>query len=161
MPGKRRKRAALIPVLCILSLLAIDQSFKALVHIRLKVGESIPIITGILHITFVTNKGAAFGLFKEATSIFIAISIVAVIFIAILISRSIKRGEFSSNTVFNYGLVFIVSGALGNLVDRLRFGYVIDFIDVRIWPVFNIADSAITIGTLLLVLSIKTLRFSH
>jgi signal peptidase II len=58
-----------------------------------------------------------------------------------------------SKPFFNFGLILIVSGALGNLIDRLRFGYVIDFIDVRIWPVFNIADSAITIGTLLLFIS--------
>ena len=153
MPVKRRKRQALITLTSILALLAIDQYSKALVFRNLNVGESVPLIKNILHITFVANTGAAFGLFKDSTAVFIAISIVAIAFISMLILRSIKQGGLQSRPVFNYGLIMIFSGAVGNLIDRLHFSYVIDFIDIRIWPVFNIADSSITIGTLFLLFS--------
>ena len=134
-------------------ILFLDQFSKALVISNLKTGESIPLIKNILHVTFVKNTGAAFGLFKNGTIVFILISLAAVIFISTLIVKSIKKGNFFSRPLFNTGLIFIVSGAIGNLADRLRLGYVIDFIDVRIWPVFNIADTFITIGTLLIIIS--------
>ena len=153
MPVKRRKYQALISVVFILLILTLDQYLKKIVQLRLSVGETIPIIENILHITFVTNTGAAFGLFKNGTLLFIIISLAAILFTLILIVMSIRKREFLSKPIFNFGLILITSGALGNLIDRLKFGYVIDFIDVRIWPVFNIADSSITIGTFLLILS--------
>jgi len=134
-------------------ILFLDQYSKFLVSSKLATGESIPVIKSIFHITFVKNTGAAFGLFKNGTVIFILISVAAVVVIAGFILRSIRRGDFSLRPLFNSGLVLIVSGAMGNLIDRLRVGYVIDFIDVRIWPVFNIADTSITIGTIFLVIS--------
>lgn len=154
MPIKRRKKPALITLVSILVILAIDQFSKTLVFQSLKIGESIPLIKNILHITFVSNTGAAFGLFKNSSLIFIVISIVAIVIISTIILRSIKKDEFLSSSMFNYGLILIISGAMGNLIDRLRFGYVVDFIDIRVWPVFNIADASITIGTLLLILSL-------
>ncbi len=153
MPIKRRKNQALIAALSMLLILALDQYLKKLIQIKLSVGESIPVLKDILHITFVTNTGAAFGLFKDSAILFILISFAAILFTSTLILLSIKKAEFLSKPAFNFGLILITSGALGNLIDRLRFGYVIDFIDVRIWPVFNIADSSITIGAFLLVLS--------
>jgi len=152
MPVKRRKKQALISAVSILAILAIDQSSKFLIQLKLGIGESIPLIRNVLHLTFVKNTGAAFGLFKNSTIVFIVISVVVVVCISILLLRSIKGGKSSSSPIFNSALILIVSGALGNLIDRLRFGYVVDFIDVRIWPVFNIADTAITIGTFLLLL---------
>ena len=153
MPVQRRNTQALVAISSILAILAVDQCSKALVHFRLTIGQSIPIIHNILYLTFIKNTGAAFGLFKNGTLIFIVISIVAVVLISALILKSIKKNDFLTDPVFNFGLIFIASGALGNLIDRLRFGYVIDFIDIRIWPVFNIADTSITIGTFLLILS--------
>ncbi|MBU4342780.1 MAG: signal peptidase II [Candidatus Omnitrophica bacterium] len=153
MPIQRRKKQALISFVSIFAILVLDQSLKSLVRLKLAVGESIPLINNIFHITYVSNTGAAFGLFKNSAVIFIIISVVAIVFIAGLILRSIKRAEFMADPIFDSGLILIISGAIGNLIDRLKFGYVIDFIDVRIWPVFNIADTSITIGTLLLILS--------
>ena len=153
MPIQRRKKQALISFVSIFAILVVDQSLKSLVRLKLAVGESIPLINNIFHITYVSNTGAAFGLFKNSAIIFIIISVVAIVFIAGLILRSIKRAEFMADPIFDSGLILIISGAIGNLIDRLKFGYVIDFIDVRIWPVFNIADTSITIGTLLLILS--------
>ncbi|NQV04595.1 MAG: signal peptidase II [Candidatus Omnitrophica bacterium] len=153
MPIKHRKRQIIFTASSILAILFLDQYSKFLTSSKLATGESISVIKSIFHITFVKNTGAAFGLFKNGTVIFILISVAAVVVIAGFILRSIRRGDFSLRPLFNSGLVLIVSGAMGNLIDRLRVGYVIDFIDVRIWPVFNIADTSITIGTIFLVIS--------
>ena len=153
MPIQRRKQQGIVFFVSIFAILIVDQSLKSLVRLKLAVGESIPLINNIFHITYVTNTGAAFGLFKNSAIFFIIISVVAIVLIAGLILKSIKRAEFMANPRFDLGLIMIVSGAIGNLADRLKFGYVIDFIDVRIWPVFNIADTSITIGTMLLILS--------
>lgn len=153
MPVQRRKREEIIPTFLILLILIIDQFSKYLVCRELALGESIPLIHNILHITLVKNTGAAFGLFKNSTVIFIAVSIIAIFVILILILNTLRRERFLSKPIFNIGLILIASGALGNLVDRLRFSYVIDFIDVRVWPVFNIADMSITIGAFLLILT--------
>ncbi len=143
----------MIFLLSVLAILAIDQYSKYLISTRVAVGQSVPLIKNILHITFINNTGAAFGLFKNSTQMFIVISIIAIIFILSTIIAAIKKRGFLSNYLLHIGLILILSGSIGNLIDRLRFGYVIDFIDVRIWPVFNIADTSITIGAFLLTLS--------
>lgn len=153
MPIQGRKSQTLIFLLSVLAILAIDQYSKYLISTRVAVGQSVPLIKNILHITFINNTGAAFGLFKNSTQMFIVISIIAIIFILSTIIAAIKKRGFLSNYLLHIGLILILSGSIGNLIDRLRFGYVIDFIDVRIWPVFNIADTSITIGAFLLTLS--------
>jgi len=150
---KKRINNALISILSIFLVLLADQVSKAVISSRLSVGQSIPIIKNILHITFIKNTGAAFGLFKNSIYFFIWVSIIAVIMIAVILFKAIKNNRFSDNFLYNFGLILIMSGALGNMVDRVHLRYVIDFIDVRIWPIFNIADSAITIGTILLLIS--------
>ena len=156
-----RKGQAVVSALFVLLILFIDQCLKFLVRTNFLVGDSIPIISNILHITFVRNTGAAFGLFKNATVIFAMISVIAAVFILLLLIQIVKRGEFFKKPMFNYSLVLILSGAIGNLIDRVRFGYVIDFIDFRVWPVFNIADSSITIGTVFLILSFMRQKPLH
>jgi len=150
---KKKRISSIVSILSIFLVLLIDQVTKAAISSKLFLGESIPIIKGILHVTFVKNTGAAFGLFKDSTYFFIAVSIIAVVMIGIILLKVIRNGKFLDNFLCNFGLILIMSGALGNLIDRVNLRYVIDFIDVRIWPVFNIADSAITIGTVLLIFS--------
>ncbi len=149
---KKRRISSLITILSIFLILLIDQVSKLVVSSKLSIGQSIPIIKDALHITFVKNTGAAFGLFKSNTYFFIAISIVAVAIIGVILIKAINNGKFLDNFLCNFGLVLIMSGALGNLIDRVNLQYVIDFIDVRIWPVFNIADSSITVGTAALII---------
>jgi len=128
----------------VLSVLSLDQLTKFLVSRNLFLHESIPVASGIFHITLVHNRGAAFGMLKNQTPIFVVTSIFAIV----LIYLSLKENK--RNKIFTLALSLILAGALGNLIDRLFFGYVIDFLDFRVWPVFNIADSAITIGAILL-----------
>ncbi|MDP2941926.1 MAG: signal peptidase II [Candidatus Omnitrophota bacterium] len=98
------------------------------------------------HLTLVRNTGAAFGLFRDQTILFILISAAAIIFIGFYL---IKK-----KTSYYLPLALILGGAVGNLIDRLRFGHVIDFIDFHFWPVFNVADSCITIGAVILFFEI-------
>ncbi len=128
-------------------ILFLDQLTKFIVTKELTVGQSIPFLEGILHFTLIHNRGAAFGILKGQVPFFILTSGIAVALIAINLKKN-KRALYSLS------LSLILAGALGNLIDRLFLGYVVDFIDFRIWPVFNIADSAITVGAILLGYSI-------
>jgi len=136
----------IVPVLIIL---ALDQLSKFIVIKNLNANQSIPIIKGLLYVTFVRNRGAAFGILKNQLPLFIFTALFAVVLIFLVISKKKERP-----LILNISLGLILAGAIGNLIDRLFLGYVVDFIDFRIWPVFNVADSAITIGAVLLGWSI-------
>lgn len=127
----------------------IDQFSKFLLTRYLYLGQSLPLIRNIFHITLVHNTGSAFGIFKNQGLFFVIISLAVIAFIILYWIKEPKK--LQKEKLLKLGLVLILSGALGNLADRLRFGYVIDFLDFRIWPVFNLADSSITIGTILII----------
>lgn len=126
----------------------IDRLTKVAALEVLKLGRPVKAIPGVLHITLVLNDGAAFGLFKGGAALFSLISLAVIIAIAAYL---IKNRPFERSISIGFGL--IMGGAFGNLVDRVTLGKVIDFIDFGIWPVFNIADSCITIGAAILVFS--------
>jgi signal peptidase II len=126
-----------------------DRLTKYVIVNSLTAAESIRVIPGIFHVTLVLNNGAAFGIFRNMGVMFILMTFVAVALILLYVLRS---KAMSAPVMAAFGL--ILGGALGNLVDRIKFGYVIDFLDFRVWPVFNIADSAITVGAAILVLTI-------
>lgn len=123
------------------SVLLLDQLTKYLVSTYISPLDSIEILP-FLHLVHIRNTGAAFGMFKNfGSSFFILLSIVAIIIVLSLL----KKGTYS-----RFGLSLVLGGALGNLIDRIRFGKVVDFIDFSIgdfhWPAFNVADSSLTIG---------------
>jgi len=120
----------------------IDQITKAIATTHLRCETSLTLIGKICSFTLVNNTGAAFGLFKNQAVVFILISAIAIIFITFYLVKKRVR--------YYLPMALILGGAVGNLIDRLRFGYVIDFIDFHFWPVFNIADSCITIGAIIL-----------
>ncbi len=111
--------------------------------------ESLPIIRNVLHMTMVHNTGIAFGFFKDQGITFIVIPIVAAVLLVFNIYYYRQNNEALSRT-YIVAFSLILGGAIGNLIDRIAYGHVIDFIDFRVWPVFNIADSAITIGAILI-----------
>ncbi|MCX5711756.1 MAG: signal peptidase II [Candidatus Omnitrophica bacterium] len=135
-----------MPFIIVISILFFDQASKFLVVKSLSLNQSVPILRGIFHISLVHNRGAAFGLLNNQVPVFIAATLLAVVLIAL----SLKKSKADKLSLYNIALYLILGGALGNLIDRLFLGYVIDFLDFRVWPVFNIADSAITIGAVLL-----------
>jgi len=128
-----------------LILLFLDQFSKYLIRQRLPIGHSIPVVKSVFHITYVENTGIAFGFFPQGQYLFIIISIIIIVAIVFFERRKVlklPRGKFF--------LGLILGGALGNLIDRLKFGFVVDFLDFRIWPVFNLADSGVFIGGIIL-----------
>lgn len=117
----------------------------------LEYGESLPIINNILHMTLVHNTGIAFGFFKDQGVVFIIVPIIAIILLIFNIYYYRQTdGALSLSYIIAFSL--ILGGAFGNLIDRVAYGYVIDFIDFRVWPVFNVADSAITIGAVIIAI---------
>ncbi|SHJ13041.1 signal peptidase II . Aspartic peptidase. MEROPS family A08 [Geosporobacter subterraneus DSM 17957] len=129
----------------IAAILVLDQITKYMVKSRFILNESIAIIDNIFHLTYVRNFGAAFGILKHQKLFFILLTSVVLIGIIIFI-----RKQSSLHPIVKLSLSLIIGGAVGNLIDRVAYGYVIDFFDFRIWPVFNIADMAIVIGACLL-----------
>jgi signal peptidase II len=131
----------------VLSVIALDRITKFLIIGYLPLFDSIEIFS-FLHIVNIRNTGAAFGMFKSlGSSFFIGISVIAIIFILNLLIRNIYD---------RFGLSLILGGAIGNLIDRILYGKVVDFIDFSIgayhWPSFNVADSALTVGIILILL---------
>jgi signal peptidase II len=124
-----------------LGLLILDQWTKWLVITRMVQGESVPLIDSVLYLTYVKNPGAAFGMLPYKTGFLIVFTIAVVLGILIFIWRLPQE-----KVLLKTGLVFQMGGAVGNLIDRIRFGSIIDFFDFRVWPVFNFADIAICIG---------------
>jgi len=130
-----------------------DQLTKWLMLARFAPGERLE-LTGFFNLVLVFNKGAAFSFLAAAqgwqTPLLAAFALGAAVVVSVLIVRSPERRLLCA------GLALILGGALGNLVDRLRFGHVVDFLDLHAagwhWPAFNVADSAITIGAALLIL---------
>ena len=135
----------------------LDRVTKIFFSKILALGESIPIVRHVLHMTLVRNTGIAFGLFKDQGAVFILIPIIAIVLLAYNIFYYKSNAEKLSR-LYIIGFSLILGGAIGNLVDRIVYGYVIDFIDFRIWPVFNIADSAITVGAF--IIAIQCIPFS-
>lgn len=126
-----------------------DQATKALALKALADVPSIPVVPGIFHLTRVQNTGVAFGLFHEYG---IAVAVVTTFILMWLLWSAMKGDPSFGHPTLTLGL--IVGGAMGNLLDRMRLGSVVDFLDFRIWPVFNVADSCITIGAVLMAWSL-------
>lgn len=129
-----------------LAVVILDQFSKYIVVENMSLGESIPIIEEVFHLTYILNPGAAFGMFAHNRLFFIAI---AVVVIGIIIWA--RREILASPWEVKAGCGLFLGGAIGNLIDRAQQGLVIDFFDFRIWPVFNIADIAICIGVGLII----------
>lgn len=129
--------------------LALDQITKFLAENFLIHGRSVPILPHVFHLTLVENKGIAFGLFQGMEGLLFVVITASIIILAILGWRS-----QSMQTADRWAFSLILGGALGNWIDRIRVGAVIDFLDFRIWPVFNLADNAITIGVCLFFLTL-------
>jgi len=132
-----------------------DQGSKAIVVRHLDPSLSIPVIPGLFNLTFVTNRGALFGLLHDLPDPYRAVLFTIVPTLAVALVVLFQYRTDVAERVTQGGLALILGGALGNLADRIRFGHVIDFLDVFIgthhWPAFNVADSSICVGVGLLL----------
>ena len=132
-----------------LLILAADQLTKFAAASLLLAGESRPLLGAYLSLTVQRNTGAAFGMFPAATTALIALAAIIIIFIAVWGPQVAQ-----STRLLTVGLGMALGGAAGNLIDRLRLGYVLDFLDLHFWPVFNVADIGITCGAILVVIAL-------
>ena len=144
----KSKRA---PLLLALVAVIFDQITKALAVAYLKPIATFPIIEGVFHLTYRINYGAAWSMFSDQPWVFMTVSSVAIIGILVYYFWDKKL-----TPAIRYPLLMIVGGGIGNMIDRLFVGYVVDFLDARIinFPVFNVADCFVTVGAFLLFLVI-------
>ena len=140
------------------SIVVLDQATKWVILERLALYHSIPVIPGFFNITHVQNPGGAFGFLAQQGPLVRAFVFLLMSFVAVCLIFWFYRKTPASHRFLSVGFALIFGGAIGNLIDRLRFGRVIDFLDVYIgswhWPAFNVADSAITIGIAIFVLHV-------
>jgi signal peptidase II len=148
-----KKFLYLIVITCLI--VAIDQLTKMYITMNFRLHESFPIIKDIFHITYVRNTGAAFGIFRDANITFRTIFFLSLPPIAMLVIFFLLKASPDKDKIQNLALSLVFAGALGNYIDRVRFQYVIDFLDFhykQVWsyPAFNVADMSIVTGVFLL-----------
>jgi signal peptidase II len=141
------------------AVIALDQLTKYLVIERFRLGETIPLILGFFNLTYIRNTGAAFGILAQAepafrTPFFVIVPVIALVAIA-YIFRKISATDLKLSS----SLSLVIGGAIGNLIDRMRLGFVVDFLDFHYgygyhFPAFNVADSAICVGVAILMLDL-------
>ncbi len=136
-------------LLLIFAVVMIDQFSKYYIQSHMTLGMSLPVIPNIFHITYILNPGAAFGILEHQTIVFIIIAL-GIIAAAVYLYPRIPQSHYP----LRIGSGLMVGGAIGNVIDRIKTGYVIDFFDFRIWPVFNVADIAIVCGVALIIYSL-------
>lgn len=145
----RSQADILFSVITVSLLIFLDRLSKVFFSELLSPNESLPVIPHVLSMTLVHNTGIAFGLFKDQGVVFIIVPIIAIILLVYNIYYY-KNNDGQLSRLYIVAFSLILAGAIGNLIDRIVYGYVIDFIDFRVWPVFNLADSAITIGAVII-----------
>jgi len=137
----------LIFAIFIFLLLVADQAIKQLVTFHILPGSSLPVVGEFIHLTPVKNQGLLMGLFSFPSYLTIFLTVfVIILFLFVLLLNLREKG--------NLGMTFIIGGTAGNLWDRVFRGGVIDFINLKFWPIFNVADIFIIIGVVLLCLSL-------
>ena len=136
-------------LILLIFIIAIDQLSKFYVQTVMPLGLSIPVIPNVFHITYILNPGAAFGILENQRLFFILVAVVILMAAVCFYSRLQREPK-----LIRYGAGLLLGGAAGNLIDRIQTGYVIDFFDFRIWPIFNIADIAIVVGVAFVIYSV-------
>lgn len=156
---RRNYRWLILPAL---GVVFFDQLTKQIIIKSLTIYETVPVIQGFFDLVHVRNRGMAFGIMNDAKSnsgtwLLLAMSSVAIVLLLVWFFRLKDEGVF-----FTLSLSLILGGAVGNIIDRLRFGEVVDFLDVYVgayhWPAFNVADAAITVGTFMIAANLLFAR---
>ena len=141
----------LLNIIAVLLMIALDQAVKLWALTSLQAQHTIPLIENVFHLTYVENRGAAFSLFAQFDSRWIFVALACVITVVILIAL---QKNYMQTVLGRWSLVLIAAGALGNAIDRVAHGFVVDLFDFRLihFPVFNVADIFICIGGALFVI---------
>lgn len=125
--------------------LFLDQFTKNYVQHHFTLGQSIPVIPNFFHLTYILNRGAAFGILSNQRVFFLLIA-----FILVLLCWYFRKQIRSKGVSLIFGTAILLAGTVGNAYDRYTYGAVIDFFDFRIWPIFNIADIGICVGVIII-----------
>ena len=146
------KKGAIISLLVVIVGVLGDLLTKLAVVTNMEIGQSVPLIKDVLHLTYITNKGAAFGSFSEHRWVFMVASALLIVGLVVLILLWDK-----ANVLFYVSTSLVLAGGIGNMIDRIAYGYVVDFIDFCAFPslwkwIFNGADSFVCVGSGLLIL---------
>ena len=136
-------------IIVVFVVVMLDQITKYMIVSNMTEGMSIPVINQVFHLTFVLNPGAAFGMLEHNREFFIIMAIAVLMFVVYM-----RKKILEEPLTVQIGIALFVGGALGNLIDRMTTGLVVDFFDFRIWPVFNVADIAICLGVGVMIWSI-------
>lgn len=148
--SKYKKQILIFDLLIMVLLVILDQFTKKLAVLELKDRPAVPIINGILELNYLENRGAAFGMLQDQKVLFI---MVAVIILSVIIYILYKTPDSKKYNILHLLLIMVASGAVGNMLDRLRYDYVVDFISFVLinFPIFNVADIYVTVATFTLV----------
>lgn len=151
MNTKHKIKIYIIPILCIGLLVALDQITKFIVRTSFTLYESHPLIKNVFHLTYIQNTGIAWGMFKNGRTIFLILTVLVLLVCACFYAKIPQSKRF---TPIRVCLVFLVSGAIGNMIDRISLRYVVDFFDFRLinFPIFNVADIYVTVSMIVLIL---------
>jgi signal peptidase II len=139
----------MILIIVFIFFLLLDQLSKGYIISHFNICQSVPVLKGVFSFTYVTNKGGAFSILSKFPVLFMILSTLLLILGIIFYKKLI-----TSHVIIQLSSGLILSGALGNLIDRIRFGSVVDFIDFYFWPTFNVADIAISTGACLLIIKL-------
>lgn len=124
----------------------LDQLSKFYIQNAMQLGATTPVLPEVFHITYILNRGAAFGILENQHAFFIGIAVVMMLCVWRFYGKIVAYGP-----LMQVGTGLLVGGAAGNLVDRVRLGAVVDFFDFRVWPIFNVADIAIVCGVAMMI----------
>lgn len=151
MNTKKKIKIYIIPILCIGLLVALDQITKFIVRTSYALYESHPLIKNVFHLTYIQNTGIAWGMFKNGRTIFLILTVLVLLVCACFYAKIPENKRF---TPIRVCFVFLVSGAIGNMIDRISLRYVVDFFDFRLinFPIFNVADIYVTVSMIVLIL---------
>ena len=139
------KKNSILACISILLLIGLDQIVKFLITSHMALYDTIPVIKQVFHITYIQNKGAAWGSLQGKRYFLLAITILVLAFLVYFYVRMLKLNRYKDLRIL---FIFVFSGAVGNMIDRIRLGYVIDMFDFRLinFPVFNVADIYVTVS---------------
>lgn len=147
---KKKKITLMIDIIAIIILIIIDQITKHLAVLHLKDKPALNIVNGVLELNYLENKGAAFGMLQNQKIFFV---FVAIIILGVIAYILYKTPDHSKYTMMHILLSLIAAGAIGNMIDRIRLNYVVDFIYFVLinFPIFNVADIYVTVATVILI----------
>jgi len=144
---------------CIVLLVVLaDQLSKTWIRANLDRGESL-FDTGFLRFIHIQNTGAIFGIFKDHSQTLLIVSIIGIIAILLLVFVLRSRWPFLDSMLVISAIGLVMGGTIGNQIDRIRLGHVTDFIDFKVWPAWNVADAAVTVGSIILAYCIIFFAF--